>query len=41
MCVLCWVTDLWRDHDVVAEPGDLRFRVGLSVTVKVTWFTLL
>lgn len=35
------ITDLWFDHDVVPEPCDLGFWVGLSVTVKVTWFTLL
>lgn len=38
---MCVITHLGCDNDVVAEPGDLRFRVGLSVTVKVTWFTFL
>ncbi len=42
VCVIvCCITDLWCDHDVVAEPGDLRVGVGLSETVKVTWFALL
>lgn len=35
------VTDLWREHNVVAHPRDLRFGVGLSLTVEETWFTLL
>ena len=42
VCVrVCLLTYFWCDHDAVAVPGDLRFRVGLSVTVKITWFTLL
>lgn len=35
------MSDLLCDRVVVAEPQDLGFRSGPSVTVKITWFTLL